>query len=323
MNKYLELEYPYYSYSKKFNKKEILNNISTYKPTMFSKVPNNLSKLHLEKFNNAFFILKEDYLKTENINSITDYFTEKYRVKCKFGNFEIPFNYWQKHKKMLIDKTIKKYGKLSISNLREIIYSTPNIKLCNNFRITVALTILNHFKPAKWLDISAGWGDRLLSALFYKTELYVGCDPNIDLHPEYQKMIKTFAKKENRENFQLIPNGFLEAKLPNEKFDIVMTSPPFFKLEIYSKHKENSVSKFDSEKDWINYFFIPSLIKAYNYLKKDGHIVLYMGGSKEVFDAMFKLNDVMKYKGIIYFYEKTPRAIYVWQKIKDGKINRL
>ena len=32
------------------------------------------------------------------------------------------------------------------------------------FKITFILTILNHFKPKRWLDLSAGWGDRLIGA---------------------------------------------------------------------------------------------------------------------------------------------------------------
>jgi hypothetical protein len=42
-----------------------------------------------------------------------------------------------------------------------------------------------------------------------------------------------------------------------------------------------------------------------------------MGGSKYIMDSMHKLDKVMKYIGIIYFWENKPRAIYVWKKIND------
>jgi hypothetical protein len=45
-----------------------------------------------------------------------------------------------------------------------------------------------------------------------------------------------------------------------------------------------------------------------------------MGGSSYVMEIMHRLDSIMNYKGIIYFYEKNPRAIYVWQKKSDSKL---
>ena len=52
-------------------------------------------------------------------------------------------------------------------------------------------------------------------------------------------------------------------------------------------------------------------------------MILYMSGSDYVMKKMFLLNNVMEYKGIIYFYEKYPRAMYVWKKIKNDTIAEL
>ena len=321
MNKILQLEYPYYKYIAKLNKKEILKNVKDYEPIIYNQKPIVFKNVHLEKYENDYFMIKEDFIKTMNINNITDLFTEDIRIKCRFGQSLSPKEYWESNKKNIIKKTIDKYHKINIYNLREIIYE--NTKLCANFRITVAITILNYFKPKKWLDISAGWGDRLLSAIFCKLNLYIATDPNLDLHPGYEKIIETFVEASKRMNYKIFKNGFLEAPIPNEKFDIVFSSPPFFKLEIYSNYEENSVSKYKNEKEWCDNFLIKSLIKAYNLLKKNGHIILYMGGSKYVMESMHKLDKVMKYKGIIYFYENKPRAIYVWQKIKNNILDNL
>jgi 16S rRNA G966 N2-methylase RsmD len=317
MNNILELEYPYYKYSVKFNKKEIKQKIKKYTPVIYDYIPNDLKNSNLTKYDNKYFIIKEDYVKSIDIINITNYFTERERVKCRFGNNISPLKYWNINKKSIIKKAIAKYKEVNINNLREIIYD--NAKLCNNFRITVCMTILNFFKPKKWLDISAGWGDRLLSAIFCKIKLYVSADPNIKLHKGYSKIIETFAKPSKRSNYIIFKNGFLEAPIPDKKFDIVFTSPPFFKLEIYSNYEEDSVTKFDSEKEWCDNFFMKSLVKAYNHLKNGGHIILYMGGSDYVMESMHKLDKIMKYKGIIYFYENKPRSIYVWEKI-DEKI---
>lgn len=310
------MDYPYYRYYYKLNKensKELKKLIKNYKAYIIKKnIPYNLKKYSLTKYENEYFIIKENYLDTYIINNLTDYFSENVRIKCKFGNNISLYDYWQKNKDLEI------YKNKDIFHLRETIYF--NIRGCNNFRITVALAILDYFKVKSWLDISAGWGDRLLSAIFYKVNLYVSSDPNLDLFPCYNEMINTFVTKSKKKNFIIYPNGFLEAPINHNNFDVVFSSPPFFTLEKYSTHKENSITKYNNEKDWCDNFLVKSLIKAYNHLKKNGHIILYMGGSEYVMKKMFLLSKIMIYKGTIYFYESKPKAIYVWQKINENII---
>ena len=165
------------------------------------------------------------------------------------------------------------------------------------------------------MDISAGWGDRLLSAIFYnKIKLYTATDPNLDMHPCYDEMINTLVPISKRKNFVIHKNGFLEANIDG-LYDIVFSSPPFFTLEKYSDHKEDSITQFSNEKDWINNFLVKVLLKAYKHLKKNGYMILYWGGSDSVMNKIFQTLSNMKYNGVIYFYESRPRGIHVWQKL--------
>jgi hypothetical protein len=321
MNKYLLLEFPFYSLSTAFNKKKIQKMIKEFQPIIHTNKVIKLQKFKLEKYENSYFLIEDNWKKNENINSITDFFSEKIRITCQFNNKISPLEYWKQYKKDILMKTIHQYKELSIYNIRETIFF--NTKLCSNFRISVCLAILQHFKPKKWLDISAGWGDRLLSAIFYKIKLYVATDPNKELHSAYQNIIDTFVPPSKRKNFIILPTGFEVANLPDEKFDIVFSSPPFFDLEKYSTFEDNSFKKYNTEKKWCSEFLIKSLIKSYNYLKKGGHILLYLSGSPYVMEQMHKLDKVMEYKGIIYFYDDKPRAIYVWKKIKNDILLKL
>jgi 16S rRNA G966 N2-methylase RsmD len=327
MNNFQKLEYPYYRLYYDFDKNIFLKMVHNFKPNISYIIPNYLHQKssQLKPFDNKYFIIYDPYSKTSNINNITDYFTESVRVKCAFKNHLSPLEYWTKNKKTIINKLYQQHKKITIYNLREEIFF--NYKLCNNFRITVCLAVLQHFKAKKWLDISAGWGDRLLAAIFYNVSKYVSCDPNLDLHPCYQNIIDTFVERKDKHKFKIYPNGFLEINLSNQKFDIVFSSPPFFDLEIYSTHKENSLASLTTktEDEWIKHFLIPAIIKAYNHLKKNGIMVLYFGGSEKAIYAMQKLNNVMKYLGIIYFCDtnKKPRGMNVWKKVKSGIIDRL
>jgi len=302
---YDNLEYPYLNY--KLNKKYIKEEIKNFTPKIYRYIPNELKKFKILKYKNKYFIIKDKYEETKHINNITDYFSESVRIKCSFGNYLSPKEYWNKNKNLIIKNK-------SIEEMREIIYK--NVKLCNNFKISVVLTILNYFKPRRYLDISAGWGDRLLGSIFYNIDLYVSCDPNLELHDCYKNMINKFVSKNKQKNFIIHKNGFLEAKITQNNFDIVFSSPPFFNLEKYSNFLEDSLIKYNNEEEWCNYFFLPSIIKAHSLLKINGYFILYFFGSKFIMEKMFSLNKIMTYYGTIYFYDTKPRAMFVWKKIK-------
>lgn len=319
IEKYKKIEYPYYSYEYKFNKKEYMEEFNKYKPVIYHEIPRELSKYKLAKYDNSYFIIKTNYLEESFINDLSDYFTEKVRVKCQLLNHLTPLDFWKKNKDEIIKISLHKYKKISIFTLSEIIYS--NTKLCNNFRITVCSAVLQYFKPKSWLDISAGWGDRLISAIINKVNLYVSADPNLELQPCYKNIIDTLVPKTKRKNYIVHPTGFLEAPITQSNFDLVFSSPPFFDLEKYSKHTQDSFTQFKTRKAWTDNFFMKSLVKSYNLLKLNGYMILYIGYMDEYMGTeLKKLDKTMKFHGIIYFYETKPRGMFVWEKIKSQKI---
>ena len=268
----------------------------------------------LNKYNNKYFIIMENWLRHYELNRLTDVFTEPVRVKCKFKNNISAFDFWNKNKLKITNESKVIYGNKNIVSLQETIYN--HIHLCNNFKISVCLSILKFFNAKKWLDISCGWGDRLISAILYGVEEYYSTDPNLDLHPYYDKIINKLVGKNNK--FIINNQGFEMLTPLKEHYDIVFSSPPFFDIEIYSKSKDDSYLNYNNEDEWINNFFIPSLIISSDSLMYNGHIVLYMGGSKKVMDVMHNtLTNILKlkYEGIIYFYSGILRKMYVWKKI--------
>jgi hypothetical protein len=313
MDNYINLKFPYYKLCYKLTRKNIKLILKKFKSNILFDKPNFLNNIVLKKYNNNYFIIIDKWNDNIELNSLTDYFTESYRILCKFGNYISPIDYWQQNKKHILKKTLNKYGEITIFNIREIIFNET--KLCNNFRISVCLTILCYFKPKTWLDISAGWGDRLISAILYKVELYCGVDPNLDLHKGYDAIINKLVKENKRDKFFLIKDGFETAKLPDIQFDIVFSSPPFFDLEKYSTNIKDSIIQFNTEKDWCDKFLMVSIYKAISKLKIGGHLVLYFFTSEYTMNKLQEIHNIMKYLGIIYFYDTAPRGMYVWQKI--------
>ena len=294
------MEYPYYSMIYKLNKKRVLSLVSEFRPIYMNK--QRLPSLSPD----VYAVLVDKWDTHYELNQLTDLFTEKIRVKCKFLKNPSPIEYFSAHRTEMLR------GNPTPFQLRERIYR--EIRLCNNFKISVALAVLQHFRPRTWLDISAGWGDRLLAAIFYGVDLYFSCDPNKDLHPCYEKMIKIFVPQKKRAHFVLRDTGFEKTKLPNVDFDIVFSSPPFFDLETYSSHENNSLVQFPTSNEWYRKFLLKSLKKAIAHLKKGGHLVLYIGYFNQIEEMHDFLQKKMKYLGNFYFMDTKARGMYVYQR---------
>jgi len=333
-------DYPFYKNSYKFNLSRIqnlINNLINNHKTQLSITPNipnqyipnqykhkqtkqkhhkQIQKLYTFNNTNKYYIIKSSWNDNLELNSLTDYFTEPCRIQCTFKNNLSPLEYWNKNYKTILASLKKKHLPENNYNIREEMYI--HNKPCNNFRISVCLEVLKLFKPNKWLDISAGWGDRLATALLYKPlEVYCGVDPNPCLHPYYQEMIAKLDPMSKKECI-LIKDGFETAALPNIKFDLVFSSPPFFDLEIYSTASANSLVKYKGEDGWFNGFLMPSINKAIDHLDAGGYLVLYMGESQgtKYIPKMINLVDArMKNAGVFYYTDGAKlREFYCWQK---------
>ncbi len=140
---------------------------------------------------------------------------------------------------------------------------------------------VNLFRPAmaKWLykryeakvgvlDFSAGWGGRCLGALALGVP-YHGIDTNIDLVDAYGEMIQKYNHKNVRVSMTWAPSETVD--FAQFDYDMIMTSPPYYKLERY-----NHMPEYKSPKDFYDRFLIPVVTKAFKHLRVGGHMALNM-----------------------------------------------
>jgi hypothetical protein len=120
------------------------------------------------------------------------------------------------------------------------------------------------------LDISVGWGGRMLgSSSLDKNVRYVGIEPCKKTYDGLCKIKETLGLK----NVQLI-NKPAEIALfedsedlqTTEKFDLALTSPPYFNLEIYSDEETQSLN-YGSYENWIENFLKPVIINVLSRVK--------------------------------------------------------
>jgi hypothetical protein len=179
-------------------------------------------------------------------------------------------------------------------------------------------------KKVHMLDISAGWGDRLLAACS-RGYLYTGCDPNTAMQDCYDNIYNNHGVlwdsdelgnycdsqivicspfedwdgnwKECKESRKGIPSI---GKIPP---NFMISSPPFFNLEIYSNESTQSSERYPKIHDWIEKFLKPSLKKASDILAPNSPVVLH-------------LSDVIDFKD-------SNRSIIFVEKIIDWCVNQL
>ena len=291
--------------------------VKSFHPKIVSKIPMKMKyKKQIDKFRGRYVLIEENWDGNEELNNLTDCFSEHVRIRCKFKNYPTPYEYWNKHKKEIIEAAQHTHD---IKRIRDVIYQRT--RLCNNFRITVAYTFFKLFSAKKILDPTAGWGDRLIAAIAHKTDLYVGVDTNPDLHPCYARIKQTLCETNRRKNFILIHDAIEHAKLPISDFDLVFACPPFFDMEEYSQSPVDSYNAHPTETSWLNDFLLVMLKKSYDHLRQGGHLVLYLAESTEtnyVGKMMKYMNKLMTYMGSIYYYYTTtykPRRFFVWRKV--------
>lgn len=203
-----------------------------------------------------------DYLSCDHISN---HFTEYARITCQFGDYTTPLDTWQ----LLKDN----HKDLPIFEQRELVYNST--RECNTFNVTFALWIINSLvgSGAKILDPSSGWGDRLIAAIASKASVYNGFDPNKDLQKGYKNIIKVLGLT-SKIKAKVTPIPFEDSKL-RTIYDLAMTSPPYFDLEIYGHDANQSIIKYSSYEDWLEFYklYLTKMTKA---VKKNGYIVIYI-----------------------------------------------
>lgn len=316
----------------KYTASDLLEIIKNYKPERIVNerklLENHKTKKNLKDMNEYYFrtlndeyvIFNFNYHKQGYLFDITDLFSEKCKYKCKYKFLrQSPYDFFKNNQYKI--KNILKKERLIISreNIRDKIYKL-NMP-CTNFKILFAMSILHYFKPKSWLDLSAGWGDRLISAIAYDIDLYVGIDPSSCMNEIYYKIINDLAPTK-KDNFKIIQKGSQEVKL-DTKFDFVFTSPPFFDYEDYIDEETQSMHKFNSYDKWMKEFMLVTVENAWHSLKDGKYMALYIPYKYEGKDCFEEINRFIinklqgNFSGALYFYWEDTykiRNLYVWKK---------
>lgn len=310
------------------------DNLSKYEPIIEHnnyKV-RNIKDMDEFLFQNKPTIIINPITDYKDYNLLSDYFQENCRMKCirDYANIS-PLEYWNKNKKDIITHTKEKYGKDDNYSLRESMFELT--AECSSFRPTLMVSMIEMFNGKVILDFSSGWGDRLIGAMACddKIDFYCGVDPNTCLHPNYKKMIDFFKKDPKK--YVMINKPFQKAKIPNKKYNMIMTSPPYFIFEKYANEPTQSIHSNETLDEWMNNFLFFSLNKSWKVLESGGHMLIsindmrdsnynYINYVEKMIEFVNTKLNGSEYLGVISHAEKrddgqykNPQPLWIWKKI--------
>jgi len=309
--------------------------LSTYTPVISHKKYfirnlrlNEINKLRIHyNFNNAPYLIMHAESEYLAFDILSDMFAEEMRMAANVKNSVAPITYWKNSARYIVNDVVDsvlggKYIALNTEVFRETIYH--QVKECNSFKPTIVVAIINALRKTfgaeinSYLDISAGWGDRLIGALAADIKKYTGYDPNTALKPAHDQMIKTFARVDQEVNIVYEP--FETAKIPPNSYDVVLSSPPYFDYEVYSDGPAQSIKRHNTLASWVNNFLMPSILLAVASLRPGGFLCMHLSDIRdadlcnEAFAAIFNAN--CKYIGLISSAggSGNPRPIWIFRK---------
>jgi len=281
------------------------------------------------------------------IDVVVDYFTEYERIKAR-KEYSCSMQVSWNNDEVLLQAIIscKKDGVVNAKTLRNAMFYT--CKELALFRVTRAKsflqgvlfndfegTTIKEFSGKRWLDISAGWGDRLYTSCILGMD-YIGFDPNTNLKYGHDEIIGMFGSKDEDgvprqkvyyEPFEKSAEIIQSEVKRNGLFDVALCSPPFWIIERYNG-KEQSTKNYREFDVWMVEFLFTSLYITWNNLKEGGCLVINIAnirdcdivGPMQLFIEEH-LNNTC-WEGIITFSgrstQNAPGSLYCWRKTESS-----
>ena len=271
---------------------------------------NDYKKLQKNPFINKQICLK--YLKSKFQTEIDNTIGNKgYSFNSFLSNEE------QQNKKWVINMMKyyddPKYKNMSLEDKQRRIYALYYGSV-NIFKPSVAKWLCDKYLmrgftggvPPIVLDPFAGFSSRMLGCVASGCK-YIGIDSNVNLREGYDEII---TELELSNSTEIIFQDCINLDYSKYEYDMVLTSPPYFNIEIYSYMNKKSKS------EWIT-FYIKIFTKIFDNLKLKGYMIINVNNEiyEKVLLPLFGEPEKIEYpKSYRRTQKVNPEYLYVWIK---------
>ena len=195
------------------------------------------------------------------------FFPNFFKIKNKKGkNFD---ECWTKESLIKVLRWNRKsHSTPYLSEIRRGVYFTQGLTKNTMYRPHLAKTIAFGLSKSVVLDPCAGWGGRMLGTLAAGKK-YIGFEPNGETYENLKRLLSFI----NCENNALLINDAVEniEKYDFENVDVILTSPPYFNLEIYSDGSLQSENKHQTYQEWCDKWLSDIIKKTISRMQNDGY----------------------------------------------------
>lgn len=154
-----------------------------------------------------------------------------------------------------------------LSELKRGIYFCCGLTKNTMYRPQMAKMICDFYKPDIVLDPCAGWGGRMLGTVSSGSR-YIAFEPNTTTYDNLNKLAKFL---DIQDKVTLICDDALNMdKYDIPKVDLIITSPPYYDLEVYCNESTQSITNYDSYDEWSENFLHTLILLCIKRLNPKG-----------------------------------------------------
>lgn len=138
-------------------------------------------------------------------------------------------------------------SQLWLSWIRRAVYMTAGLPNSSFYRphFSRQVAMMTGKASGHIFDPCAGWGGRMLGAISFGWK-YTACEPNKETYDNLMRLVD-FLDAHDRVTIHNCP---AEEYAHTKKYDVVITSPPYYNLEVYEESTKQSYNKFPTYAEW-------------------------------------------------------------------------
>jgi hypothetical protein len=214
------------------------------------------------------------------------------------------------------------------SEIRRMLIMYGGLGSITKYKAITTKAIVKFFQAKSVLDPCIGWGGRMLGTLAaFPDTHYVGFEPDENTYAALLKILKDDAIPEEVRRRATIHKQPAETGISqlNGLFDMILTSPPYFNLEVYTSGQQ-SIQTYTTWDDWVSKWLKPVILLSLSHLKPGGVSCWSVKNFRS--DKLYPLAEVTKkiHKDAGWDLIKTVRvtgsARMGGKRIQDGKEGR-
>ena len=168
-----------------------------------------------------------------------------------------------------VERTMKHYTKIYKSEIRRNLAFYSKAPLPTMYRPILTKALVEKLGSKNVLDCCVGWGGRMIGTLSVPDTHFTGIEPASKTYTALTN-IATCVGISDRATLINAPAEQVLLNLETGSYDLVLTSPPYFNLEVYGHEETQSIFANTTWELWCENFLKVCIRECIRCLKNDG-----------------------------------------------------